>query len=278
MELLILVFLIDSPLLWTIMYKTNHGPQTTAPVAAIPTITATSFFLTPISLPSITPTPALSHDQMLPTLVRDRSQYLDPIRIDGANLSIYFTPMEEEYSDSVNAPVPANKRRGYRFLSEEDMKYTNDENFSLVARRSFLYDPIGLCSAGSGRLISGVWISCTELPENIPYVGFEYLFPNDTVAAFTVRPFETVAVCNNYDITPFRQGDVIEVPEIRSYMLNQGHDEFFLVTDTGQGLCHLNHPTMDIFLGLGRQVTLDNRYLMNIDATTVYIHRPLTPD
>jgi hypothetical protein len=155
--------------------------------------------------------------------------------------------------------------------------YTKYEQYAQRAVGDFLYDKAGLCMQGSGKLKeNGLYISCTDPVENIPIVGFEWHTQINAVAAL-----ETVAICPQSSLTPFRKGDVIEIPALRTHMQSKGKDEFFTVTDTGGGLCKANGhaETLDIFLGEGynSSTKADYFYIRNIDQTTVSIHRNAIP-
>lgn len=247
------------------------------PIPVQTAIMAQAIISTPVPAPLPTSAPTVSP---LPV------QYLPPVRIEGVNLSTYYTVLESDYHSTGKSPIKTNRTKfdltGMRFLTKGRFgSYTLVESAAQLAESVFLYDPGGLCTQGSGKLDNGMYISCTDLPSNIPHVGFEWLFRDDEQAQTEIIALETVAICNKKDKTPFRQGDVLEIPEISPYMRLHGVDEFLTVTDVGSGLCRGGDrkDTLDIYLGLGRATYLEHRFLISISETTVYIYRaPNAPD
>jgi len=209
------------------------------------------------------------------------------IQVDHINLSAYFTVLEKEYYDN-KIPVKANSTQrentGGDFLLNVYNKYTKFEKFAQTARKDFLYDPSGLCVQGVGRLENGMYIACSDKPTWTDYyhpdpnVGFEWKYKDSSEASKFLVPLESVAICNpeNHPMTPFRIGDILEIPVLKKHMEKWGKDDLFKVTDTGGGLCKtgIHSESIDIFMGEG-YAAKDNHYnaIQPIDDTTVYIHR-----
>jgi hypothetical protein len=203
-----------------------------------------------------------------------------PQKIEDVNLSAYYTVLEADYLGG-KVPIKANTTKKQQIGADYLLKgvlhaYTNYEQSAQTARSDFLYDQAGLCMQGSGKLEENdLYISCTDPVGNIPNVGFEWHSRVDEVTAL-----ETVAICPRDHLTPFRQGDVIQIPALKTYMQSKGKDEFFTVTDTGGGLCKTDghSETLDVYLGDGYNSTReDYYYVRNFNSTTVFIHRNTTP-
>lgn len=254
---------------------TNQPPASPAP-------TQTPIPTGPVTIPTNTSTPVPS-----PTNSPTAIPCPMPTQIvEHVNLSAYYTVLEKDYAGG-KTPIlvtEKNNRRqsvGKYLIRKEELrenvKYTNFESSAQKAKSDFLYDPEGLCFQGSGRLENDLYISCVDPVANI--TGFDWL-PQEKVDNVMKRPLEVVAICPHEHLTPFKQGDVVEIPALKSHLQSFGKDEFLTVTDTGGGLCATDghSETLDVYMGAG-QTAYDAHYLpiRGIDDTTVNIYRGVVP-
>lgn len=179
---------------------------------------------------------------------------------EGINLSAYYTVLESDYVGGKVAILVTEKngRRqevGDYLIRQEELrervKYTDFITSAQTARSDFLYDPDGVCTQGSGRLENGLYISCVDVINNI--TGFDWL-PEEKISNVINKPLEVVAICPIETSTPFRQGDVIEIPALKAHLQSFGKDEFLTVADTGGGLCATDghSDSLDIYIGVGQ--------------------------
>ncbi len=206
--------------------------------------------------------------------------------VEGINLSAYYTVLESDYVGGKVAILVTEKngRRqevGDYLIRQEELrervKYTDFITSAQTARSDFLYDPAGVCTQGSGRLENGLHISCVDVINNI--TGFDWL-PEVTISNVINKPLEVVAICPIETSTPFRQGDIVEIPALKAHLQSFGKDEFLTVADTGGGLCATDghSDSLDVYIGVG-QTAYDAHYLSirGIESTTVNIYRGVVP-
>jgi RHS repeat-associated protein len=230
----------------------------------LPTITATLCTDTPTPTP--TPLP-------IPTQV-----------VEHINLSSYYTVYENQNSYggekvAIRATLKNNVRstNGEYLLKSTYLGFTNNASEAQKAYSSFLYDPAGLCWQGSGKLENGLYISCVDEVTNI--TGFNW-YPPEHMNRLS-NPLETVAICGISYLTPFRQGDILEIPAITALAQNNGKTGFFKVVDVGGNLCEakdqygniVKRDTLDIYAGEGSSAYELTKVIRPIDDTVVKIYR-----
>jgi RHS repeat-associated protein len=232
-------------------------PSSTPRPAASPTVTlsiSATITCTAMLPPNPTPTPAGTR-----------------ITVEHINLSAYYTPLEKDFSGGGKVAIKANasqKKNGNYLLKEVFNVYTLEEQYAQTATKEFLYRPDTVCQQGEGKLENGKYISCTDLITwsdwNFPppNVGFEWKYKDADEASISAKrmALETLAKCDLDFKTPFRHGDIVEIPELKKHMLQQNADEFLEVTDVGQGLCkregHMD--TLDVYIGEGNSAYKNN--------------------
>jgi hypothetical protein len=113
--------------------------------------------------------------------------------------------------------------------------------------------------------------------ENI--TGFNW-FPPEHMNRIN-SPLETVAICGVEHLTPFRQGDILEIPAITDLVKNNGKSGLFKVVDVGGNLCEakdqygniIKRDTLDIYAGEGLNALELTKLIRPIDDTQVKIYR-----
>ncbi len=203
------------------------------------------------------------------------------IVVDDVNLSSYYTVLESEYGGGKTQiyVTEENNRRtkvGTYLIRKEELtenvKYTNFVSSAQTAKGDFLYDPTGLCVEGSGKLENGLYISCVDNPNHI--TGFDWL-PDNQVNNVISHPLEVAAFCKTS--ATFQKGDVIEIPDLQNIMINYEKNDFFTITDTGEGLCTGNpNGSLDIYAGEGRSLFPLTNQIIAVDHARVIIHRGMT--
>jgi hypothetical protein len=179
----------------------------------------------------------------------------------GDTLPIKANPPEGVFQPGYNGPAYLSAR-GYGY-------YTSDENGAQKANEKFLYSYASVCLQGTGKLTSGLPITCTApvtwegvAPESLrPYIKFQW-GSKDRISK--MEPYETVAVCPTY------KGGKIPHPTLdnslnligprpRLWLTGTGIENYFIshgatdsiveVVDVGEGLCSENK--IDIYIGDG---------------------------